>query len=285
MVHKHHTDMNKYPRTTALVAAAPKYSLAAQFARVTLLTLVALLMLSVIQAQAGLRRDHSFGPGEKLTYDIYWTVVYAGQATLEVLADTEIKGEPARHFRATARTSKFVDNFYKVRDHLDSWTDKQVERTLKFHQVQREGSYEKDTIFDMNWPGNKLELYGIQGYKGSLDLSGNVLDSLAALYAFRTYPLYIGQVVENMVTDGKKLVAGRTAVVIREKIETDLGEFECFKVTLDTKDIGGVFKKSPGASVEIWFTADKRRIPVRVKSKVSVGHFSLELVGMEGVGG
>lgn len=243
--------------------------------------IIAAMTLWATPAHAGLRRDVPFAAGEKFTYDIYWTVVYAGQSTLEVLEDTEINGEPARHFRATAKTSEFVGNFYQVHDILDSWTDQKVDRVLKFHQVQREGSYEKDTIFDMDWPNNNLDLYGIQGFKGSLPLSGPVLDSLSALYAFRTHPLFMGRVVENMVTDGKKIVTGRTSVMERETIETDLGEFECYRVELDTQDIGGVFKKSPGASVEIWFTADERRIPVRVKSKVSVGHFSLELVGVE----
>lgn len=251
------------------------------------LTLTALALALILTAllappaQAGIKRNFPYAPGEKFTYDIYWTIVYAGQATLEVLPDTEMKGEPARHFHATARTSEFVDNFYKVRDVLDSWTDPGVERTLKFHQVQREGSYEKDTIFDMNWPEKKLALYGLQGYKGTLDLPGPVLDSLSALYAFRTHPLFKDRVVENRVTDGKKVVMGRTTVMNRETVETDLGEFDCFRVVVDTKDIGGVFKKSPDASIEIWFTADERRIPVRVKSKVAVGHFTMELVGLE----
>ncbi|MBU1249408.1 MAG: DUF3108 domain-containing protein [Proteobacteria bacterium] len=266
-----------------LSIAVPRVSSALRLGLVTLLTLAALLLFSVLTAHAGLRRDYPFAAGEKLTYDIYWTVVHAGQATLEVLPDEEVKGEAARHFHATARTSEFVDNFYKVRDTLDSWTDPAVDRTLKFHQVQREGTYKKDTIFDMDWPGKNLDLYGIQGFKGSLPLDGPVLDSLSALYAFRTHPLFADRVVENQVTDGKKIVLGRTSVVGRETIETDLGEFDCFRAEVDTKDIGGVFKKSPGASVIIWFTADERRLPIRVKSKVSVGHFSLELVRVESV--
>lgn len=245
------------------------------------LLLAAVLVLLPISAHAGLKRTTPFAPGEKFTFDIYWTVVYAGQATLEVLPHAEIKGEPARHFQATARTSKFADAFYKVRDKIDSWTDMEVARTLKFHQVQREGTYEKDTIFDMDWPAGKLALYGIQGYKGTLDLTGPVLDSLSVLYSFRTHPLFPGQEVVNSVTDGKVIVDGVTTVLERETVETELGEFDCYKVSVDTKDIGGVFKKSKGASIEMWFTADDRRLPVKLASKVVVGKFTLELVKMQ----
>ena len=45
--------------------------------------------------------------------------------------------------------------------------------------------------------------------------------------------------------------------------------------------IGGVFKKSKGAKLQIWVTSDERRIPVKIKSKVSVGSFVAELVSYE----
>ena len=39
-----------------------------------------------------------------------------------------------------------------------------------------------------------------------------------------------------------------------------------------------VFKKSKKAKIQIWLTADDRRIPVRIKSKVVVGSFVADLV-------
>jgi hypothetical protein len=45
--------------------------------------------------------------------------------------------------------------------------------------------------------------------------------------------------------------------------------------------VGGVFEKSKDAKVQIWVTADARRIPVKIKSKVAVGSFVGELVSVE----
>jgi hypothetical protein len=46
--------------------------------------------------------------------------------------------------------------------------------------------------------------------------------------------------------------------------------------------VGGVFEKSPDARLQLWVTADHRRLPVKLKSKVIVGSFTGELVDMSG---
>lgn len=249
------------------------------------LALVLAALLAAAPAEAGLRRSYPYAPGERFDYEIYWTVVYAGRADVEVLPDTTVKGVPARHFHAEARTSEFIDTFYKVRDGIDSWTDRAVDRTLKFEQRQREGDYEKDTLLDFDWEGMRLTNRGIQGFKNTLDLPGDVLDSLSVLFHFRSHPLFQDRVIAGLVTDGRKIVTGSGRVVRRETIETPFGDLDCFKVEPETKDIGGVFKKSRNAKIEMWFTADERRIPVRIRSQVAVGHFSLELVDVRGVPG
>lgn len=236
-------------------------------------------------AEAGLKRSWPYAPGEKFEYEIYWTVVYAGTASVEVLPDTEIKGEPARHFRAVACSSPFIDTFYKVRDTIDSWTDRNVDRTLRFEQYQREGDYHRDTILEMDWPSRRVDRYGKHGFKNSLELPGDVLDPLAILFHFRTHWLFQDRVVSGWVTDGKKMVNGSGRVVGREILDTPFGPLDCFRVEPETRDLGGVFKKSDDARIEMWFTADERRIPVRIRSKVVVGHFSLELVDVRGVPG
>ena len=91
-----------------------------------------------------------FGPGEKLTYEIHWTFIHAGDAVLEVMPDTEMNEVPARHFKATAKTVPWVDKIYKVRDTMDAWTNMDVTHALRYKKDQNEGSYHKkvDLIFD-----------------------------------------------------------------------------------------------------------------------------------------
>jgi len=47
-------------------------------------------------------------------------------------------------------------------------------------------------------------------------------------------------------------------------------------VDIDVKTNNGVFRK--GGENRIWVTADARRIPVRISSKIGLGSFKAELV-------
>ena len=59
------------------------------------------------------------------------------------------------------------------------------------------------------------------------------------------------------------------------------GLYDTYLVEPDLKQVGGVFKKKRDAKLQIWVSADKWRIPVRVKSQVAVGSFVAELISFE----
>lgn len=244
--------------------------------KMPILLAVLVFAISAASAHAGLKTP--FGPGEKLTYEIYWTFIHAGDAVLEVMPDTEMNGVPARHFKATARTVPWVDKFYKVRDTLEAWTDLDVSHALRYKKDQNEGTYHKkvDLVFDKEQ--NLSRRYVRGDLKHTLEQPVDVFDPMSVLFSFRKHVLYKTMQFGANVTDGKKSVVGEAYVEGMEDIETPMGVITCFKVVLDIKHLSGVFKKSKNAELIVWFSADSRRIPVKVRSKVKVGHFSLELV-------
>jgi hypothetical protein len=83
------------------------------------------------------------------------------------------------------------------------------------------------------------------------------------------------------VTDGKRCVMGSARVLRREKIQVAGRFYDTFLVVPDLKNIRGIFEKSKKSQVRVWVTADERRIPVKVQSAVTVGHFVGELVSYE----
>ncbi len=237
--------------------------------------LMALVLLGARPATAG---SMPFAPGETLSYEIYWTVVHAGSATLTVLPEEEREGVPALGFLAEARSTPFVDNFYKVRDRIESWTDADVNRSLLYLKKQREGTYEKDVELKFDWDENRSYRYVRGELKHTLDQPEQVFDPLSILFQFRKHILYKTMRFSGPVTDGKISVLGEAYVEDTETVETPMGEIPCFRVRLNVKHLSGVFKKSDDAELIVWFSADARRIPVKVKSKVVVGHFTMELV-------
>lgn len=249
----------------------------AKFENMKKIALLAVLLtaLMTVSARAG---DIPFGPGERMDYEIYWTVFHAADAVLEVMPDTEMAGVPARYFKATATSAKWIENIYPVRDIIEAWTNMDVAHSLRYKKDQNEGSYHKkvDLVFDKKT--NYTHRYSRGKYSKSLAQPVDVFDPMSILFHFRKHELFEGMHFKANVTDGKKSVVSEAFVEKTENVETDLGEFRCYKVRLDVKHLSGVFNKSKDASLHVWFTADERRIPVRVKSKVAVGHFSMELV-------
>lgn len=240
--------------------------------------LAALLTLALVQPRPAQAQPLPFGPGEKLTYEIHWTFIHAGNAVLEVMPDTEVDGVPARYFRGTASTVPWVDKFYKVRDVMEAWTDRDVTHSLRYISDQNEGKYSKkaEIVFD---PAARRTYRSIEGdLRHELEQPEYVFDPMSVLFAFRKEILFKTMRFGANVTDGKVSVVGEAYVEDTETIKTPMGDIPCFRVRLDVRNLSGVFRKSPGAELIVWFSADSRRIPVKVRSKVVVGHFTLDLV-------
>lgn len=88
---------------------------------------------------------------------------------------------------------------------------------------------------------------------------------------------------EVVVTFDWKNVKARYAKSGKKKRPIDIapGTFDTYLIEPNLKDVGGVFKKSRDAKIKLWITADHRKIPVRLKSKVIVGSFTGDLVSFQ----
>ena len=82
-------------------------------------------------------KNFPFYPGEKLTFQLKWTLIPAGEGILEVLPIETINGVKAYHFVLTAKSNSFVDLFYKVRDRIDAYTDIEMNHTILYKKTTR----------------------------------------------------------------------------------------------------------------------------------------------------
>ena len=229
----------------------------------------------------------AFAPGERLTYRLRWTIVDAGEALLTIHPMTTVNGEDAYHFNLSVRSNAFIDAFYKVRDEVDAYADAALSRSVLYKKQQREGRTERDVTVEFDWATQasrytKIEKEGTE-VKTTPLLAGS-FDPLSALFYVRSVPVTgPGMVIERPITDGNKNVIGQVRVIKRETIVVQKKKYDTFLLEPDLKDVGGVFEKSPDAKIQIWVTADRRRIPVLLKSKVIVGSFVGELVEAAGI--
>lgn len=220
-----------------------------------------------------------FGPGEKLEYILRWENVPAGSAFLRVLPMTTMNGEKALHFTMTVDSNRFVDLFYKVRNRIDAFSDLKMTRSLYYRKKQKEGRHVRDEEIRFDWNRNLVSYANFGSEREPIRVEVGSFDPLTALYFIRLAPLAPGQEILRPITDGKKNVIGRLLVRERETITLQDGRrFDTYRVEPDISHIGGVFKKSDNARIDLWLTADNRRIPVRIQSRVVVGSFIGELV-------
>jgi len=221
-----------------------------------------------------------FHPKEKLVFKVKWAFIHAGDAILEILPIESIKGVQAYHFSMIARTTEFVDLFYKIRDKIDSYTDSKMTYSLLYMKNQQ-GKSNKDIIVDMDWEKGLAQYSSFGTEEKSISIPPGSFDPLSIFYAFRNNPLKEGSIIEIPVTDGQKFIISTTKVIKRETIQVPSGIFDTYLVEPDMDSIDGVFKKSENAKLYIWVTADARQMPVRIKSGVKVGSFVAELVSYQ----
>ena len=64
---------------------------------------------------------------------------------------------------------------------------------------------------------------------------------------------------------------------LKKKISVPAGSFYAIETNPEMENLRGVFKKSPDGVLRVWYSADKKRIPVKISSKVVVGSFTAKL--------
>lgn len=226
-------------------------------------------------------KEVPFRTGERLTFELKWEFIKAGTAVLEILPTTEVNGVSARHFQLTVKSSSFVDNFYMVRDTIESFTDHAMTRSLLYKKRQQEGKHRRDIVVTFDWQNEEARFSNFGKPGKPVKVLPGAFDPLSIFYAFRMCPLKENAQLDAVVSDGKKCVLGKAKVVKRERIKVSDRSYDTFLVEPDLKDVGGVFKKSRDAKLQIWVSNDSRKLPVRIASKVIVGDFVADLVSID----
>ena len=222
-----------------------------------------------------------FQPGEKLTFQVRWGFIAAGEAVLEVMPREEIDGAEANRFGLSVSTYPAIDIFYKVRDRIDSFTDGDLTRSL-YYTRKTEGRRLKEERVILDWEAGKARYSNFDEERSPVPIKPGTFDPFSVFYAFRLQELREDETMVHPVTDGRRLVAGHATVGRRTRIQTAMGSIDTFVVEISMEDIDGTFEKEGRAGLQIWVSADRHRIPVRVRSRVAVGSFVAELTDVSG---
>jgi uncharacterized protein DUF3108 len=219
---------------------------------------------------------------EVLEFALRWGIVTAGHATLTAHGVENLAGRSAYHLSSYARSTGVVNTFYKVQDHSDAWLDTASLTTLRYEKNVREGSYRIQENADFDQPCRRFAQRSIRFDKNNKieDRMGRLppyaMDVFGSLYYMRTLPLAVGQTYTLDVLSGDKVWPLVVNVKRRETVKVTGGKFDCFVLEPILRQPGIFVTK--GKKVEVWITADERRMPVRMRSEVVIGHVAAELI-------
>jgi hypothetical protein len=209
--------------------------------------------------------------GEQLVYSVRYGLVKAGTATLEVKGLQRINGRVSYQILSTAVSNAVFDKIYQVRDRVMSLMDAEHLYSQYFEKHLREGKYKADQSIRFD------QAKGVAVYQNGQECSiePGCYDVLAAFYRVRTMPLKVGQEFFLTSHADRKNYPLRVSVLRREEMDTPWGRLPCFVIEPRLKS--GAFFKNEGR-LTIWLTDDDRRLPVLMRSKITVGSISVVLI-------
>ncbi len=225
--------------------------------------------------------NRAFTPGEKLTYMISWSnIIDAGIATMEVKSGKTADGRPTYEIFSTTHSVGVVETFFPVRDTVESIMDAEGLYSLEFRLKESHGKRkrEREMVFDQK--AHSVTESVNRGQPETFTVPDAVQDALSSLYYVRTRSDFVvGKSIVVDVHDGGKNWSVEVQVLGREKMKTPAGEFDTIKVKTYPK-YEGVFTHK--GEIYIWFTDDTRKIPVLMKSIISIGSIVATLTEMQG---
>jgi len=219
---------------------------------------------------------------EKLTFEISYGVITAGEATLD-LQRIEYQGKDCWQIQVNAKTNSFFDKMFKVRDFIESIALYDSFYSLRFTKKMQEGNYQQHRVH-LNYLNLNKSVYQRYNYKNKsfnsseMEIPSDTMDLMSAFYYSRTLDLKPNGYDEfNLTVDGKNY-NGAVETIKRETIDTVLGKKSCL-IIRPVLEGEAIFKQT--GNIDIYVTDDQYKIPVLLSSKIIFGSFRATLKKVE----
>jgi hypothetical protein len=223
---------------------------------------------------------YPFDGGEKSVYKASWNGIPVATAEISTISHV-IDGKKFYTVRVEAKTSAALDLIWKMRDTITSTIEAKALAPSRFTFSQRENRKVIDTEarFDRSakkWFVHRDERRKIIKYE--FDQPPNVVDPITAVYLARSQDFKVGDHLYFNIFGGKYRYLLDLEVERREKIQIASGTVDAFKIVPRIKNLmkHGYAERLNEASV--WISADERRIPVMLSSKIFVGNIYIERI-------
>ena len=221
--------------------------------------------------------------GEWLSFKLsYSGWIKAGKATLKLKED---KLKELYHVKAIGKTTGPIKWFFKVEDYYQSYFSNKTGLPKKFIRKINEGGHTKNLTIDFDQINNKAIVNNIKKkLVKEFNTKSNVHDMLSVFYYIRNnYSLEQIKKAKDLSVDmffDSENYEFKMKFLGIETINTKFGKIKCIKLRPFVQS-GRVFKEKE--SLTLWISADKNKIPVRIKADLVVGSIRVDLDAFSGL--
>ena len=232
------------------------------------------LSINILNGQ----NNKAFKSGEWLKYKISYSGWFKAGEAIVSLNDTE-QGDNLYHSTIIGKTTGAMNLFFRVKDIYESYFYKKNILPIRFLRNINEGGYEKNIELLFNHEeGNVIVNDFKRNTSQNISFISRSQDMVSVFYHMRNvFELNKldrnGEMLINMFFDSENYKL-KIKYLSTEILNTNFGKILCYKI-IPYVQSGRVFKKNE--SLTMWFTADKNRVPVRIKADLIVGSVRIDL--------
>ena len=223
-----------------------------------------------------------FENGEKEIYRVTWNGMVS-VATAEVqTVPTVVDGRKVYQVRVEAKSSPKLDLIWKMRDTISSTFEAKALAPSKFTFNQRENSKSIDTEahFDQSakrWAVNRQQV-GKRAKVYQFE-SNNTLDPITAVYLARSTDFKVGDKLYFKVFGGRYQYLLELWVEKKEPVALASGKtVDAYKIIPRIQNITKNGYAGRLNEAVVWISADERRLPIKLSSKITFGTVYMEVV-------
>jgi hypothetical protein len=229
--------------------------------------LLSLLLAVAVTPPPEIRK--AFEEGETLVYNLSWMRMTGGIGRMTI---SPADGERYR-ITSLAYSTPGFSRIFRFRDEIETTVARDDFSTLRYvKRLDEKG----DTIEEVTTIENGVATRTRKKVK-KVEVPRPVLDPISVMYYMRMVDLTPGKrYALTLIADGKVYTVD-AKVLRREAIETPAGRFSTVVVEPQMTSATGPREEK----LQVWYTDDARRIPVRIRSDIKIGAITANLTAIE----
>ena len=222
-----------------------------------------------------------FDVGERIHFVVTYLGIKGGYAEAIIKHPVRIKDGWAARVTGEVKSAEWYAWIAKVHDAVESvFMPHEKYKPVQFFMNQQEAKFFNSKIVKFNHETSKIEQTERRKDKDikelAFDLEKEVKDAIGALYYLRQeIDLWAkDKPFEMRIFTSEKTWTGKIKYLRSETKEVFTQFYETDVYAMDTQ-FGGLLQQE--GDIRVWFTRDKRRIPVYIQANVQFGYIEVEL--------